>query len=166
MIVLVNKGILLFQLFLCKVRMSSSISFLEVCADFLESLSASLLLKSLLHHVVSLLVALSLNLLLQFVVINLMTVFALHVSSEFLHQLLLHYTHRLDSLVSSLQGIEKVNFLNLVHLTFHHHDVILCSTYHQVHVGISHLCLRRINYEFTADTCHANLRNRTLERNI
>ena len=166
MVVFVCQSILLLQLFLREVGVSLGILFLELGDDSLKSLCASLLLQSLLHYVVGLLIALCAYLLLQLIIVHLVTVFALGVSTQFLHQLVLQCAHRLDGLVSSLEGIEKVRLLYLLHLAFHHHDVLCGGTYHEVHVGVSHLCLCRVDDILTVDACYAHLRDGALEWNI
>jgi hypothetical protein len=74
--------------------------------------------------VVSGLIELVMNLLAQVLVVDLIIIFAFLVGTEFLGQFLLQQTHRLDSLVSSLQGTDQVLLRNFLHLAFHHHDVV------------------------------------------
>ncbi len=146
--------------------MSLSILLLELGDDSLECLSSAVLVESLLHHLVCLVVALLAHLLLEVIVVHLVAVLALGVGAEFLHQFILQCTHRLDSLVSSLEGIEEVNLLYFLHLTLYHHDVLSRSTYHEVHVGVSHLSLCWVDNILAVDASYANLRDRALERNI
>ena len=88
--------------------MGLGILLLELGDDGLKSLCASLLLQGLLHYVVGLLIALGAHLLLQLIVVHLVAVLALGVGTQLLHQLVLQGAHRLDSLVGSLEGAEKV----------------------------------------------------------
>ena len=162
-VILVSQSILLFQLLLSEVAVSLSILLLKLSDDSLECLSSAVLVESLLNNSVSLVVAVLAHLLLEVVVVHLVAVFALLVGAEFLHQFVLQSTHRLDSSVSSLEGVEQIHFLHLFHLTLYHHDVLSCSTNHQVHVGISHLLLGRVDNVFTIDACNPYLRDRALE---
>ena len=165
-IVFVSESILLLKLILCEVCVSSSILLLEFCDDSLESLCTSVLLKSLLNNVVSLLVALGSNLLLQLIVVNLVAVLTLLVSTKLLHKLVLELTHRLDSSVCSLKGIEKVSLLNLLHLTLNHHDVVSSSTYHKVHICLLHLFEGWVDNKLAIDASYTYLRDWALKWNI
>ena len=95
-----------------------------------------------------------------------MVVLALHVLTELLAQFGLQFAHRLDGVHSSLEGTQQILLADLLHLTFHHHDVLGRGTDHDVHVGLLHLLKGRINHILTVDTCNADFRNRALERYI
>ena len=165
-VVAVDKSVLLFEFFSSEVSMCSSVSFLVVLANLLESLCTSMLLESLLGHVVSWLVANLGNVSLKFLVVHLVAVFTLHVGAEFLHELLLQAALWLDSLVSSLESTEQILLAHFLHLAFHHHDVFLSGTHHEVHVGVFELLESRVDDKLTIDTCNAYLRDWSLERNI
>ena len=137
--------------------MSCGVCLLEVSDNLLESLSAGMLLESLLHNIVALLVALCLNLLAKVVIVNLVAVLTLHIRAQLLHELILHLAHRLDSLVGCLQRVQEISFLNLLHLALNHHDVVLRRTYHEVHVGRGHLLECRVDDILSVDTCYTYL---------
>ena len=166
MIVTVYQSILLCQLVITQLAVSLGILQLEILAYSLESLETRMLLQSLLRNVVSLLVASSLYSLAQLLVINLMTVFALYISTQLPGQLLLQLTHRLDGSMSTLQSLQQITLLNLLHLTLYHHDILLGSTDHQVHIRLLQLSIGRIDYELAVYTSDTNLTDRTLEWNI
>ena len=165
-IVAVCKSILLFQLVLGEVSVCGSITLLEVFNDFLEGLCTCVLLESLLCNVISWLVAFLLNLLAEFLVVNLVAVFALDIFAKFLSKFRLQLAHRTDGVLSSLQCSEQVLLRNLFHLAFHHHDVLCRRAYHNIHVGLFHLLESRINNVFAIDACYTNFTDRTFERNI
>ncbi len=165
-VVAVDECILLFEFFRSEVSMSGSVCLLVVLANLLESLCTSLLLETLLGHVVSWLVANLGNVCLKFLVVHLVAIFTLHVGTEFLHKFLLEAALRLDGIVSSLEGSKQILFAHFLHLAFHHHDVFLCGTHHEVHVSLFELLESRVDNKFTIDTSNAYLRDWSLERNI
>ena len=104
--------------------MSCIVSFLEFGEDIVKSLLACLLLKSLLGHVISLLVEFLVHLLAKFLVVDLMVILALHVLAKFLRQLYLHLAHGLDGVHGGLESTNHVLLAHFLHLAFHHHDVV------------------------------------------
>ena len=165
-VVAVYQGVLLFQFLGGHIGVCLGVSSLELLADSLESLGTGVLLKALFGDVVSLLVASLLDGLAQLVVVHLMAVFALHVLAKFLAQLLLEAAHGLDGLMSALQGSQQVGFLYFLHLALHHHDVLLGSTDHEVHVGILELLESGVDDKLAANACHAHFGDGTLEGDI
>lgn len=137
--------------------MGSIVFLKEIGNQLLERLLALLLRESLLHEVVGGLIELVLDLLAQLLVVDLVVILALGVGAELLHQFLLQLAHRLDSLVGGLEGADQVLLGDFVHLAFHHHDVVLSGTNHDVHVGLFHLLESRVNNILAIDTSHANL---------
>ena len=95
-----------------------------------------------------------------------MVVLTLHVSTLLLSQLILKFAHRLDSLSSHLEGTNKILLRNFLHFTFYHHDIVLGSTNHDIHVSLFHLLECRVYNILTIDTSYTNLRDIVLERNI
>ena len=165
-IVTVYQSVLLSQLIVGQLCMSCSILQLEVLADLLKSLGTCMLLQSLLGNIISGLVASGLHLLAQLLVVNLMTVLTLHVGTKFLGQLLLQLAHGLDCLVGSLQGTKQILLADFLHLALNHHDIILGSTYHEVHICLLQLCEGGVNHVFTVDTGHTNLTDGTIKRYV
>ena len=146
--------------------MGLEIFLLEVLEDLLEGVGALLLLQGLLRHVVGGLVALLVHLLAQGLVVHLVVVLALHVLAQFLREFGLQFAHRLDGVHGGLQGSQQVLLADLLHLTFHHHDVLGRGTDHDVHVGLLHLLEGGINHILAVDTGHAHLADGALEGNV
>ena len=88
--------------------MGSSILLLEVLTNGFESLGTRMLLQCLLGDVVSLLIAGILYGLSQFLIVYLMAILALDVLAQFLRKLFLYTAHRLDGLVSGLEGSQQI----------------------------------------------------------
>ena len=88
-----------------------------------------------LGDVVAGLIALLAHALLDFLVVNLVAILTLG-NAELLGEFLLCKAHWFDCVVGKLQGCDKVFLLNLVHLTFDHHNIVVSSTYHQFHVSV------------------------------
>ena len=166
MIVTVYQSVLLCQFVIAQFGVCSSILQLEVLADLLKSLGTRMLLQCLLGNVVSGLVASGLHQLAQFLVVNLMAVLTLHVGTKFLGQFLLQLAHGLDSLMGSLQGAKQILLANLLHLALNHHDILLGSTYHQVHISLLQLCKGGVDNVFSVDTCHTNLTDGAIKRYV
>ncbi len=147
--------------------MSSSISLFEVSLDLSEGILTLMFIhSSSLCDSVALVVGFLFNLLAQFVIVNLMAIFTFHVSAKLLHQFLLQFAHRFDSISSSLQCTEEILFRNLFHLTFDHHDIVFCGTYHDIHISLFKLFESRINHIFPVNAGNTYFRNRAFKRNI
>ena len=159
-------SVLLLQVFLREIGMSCVILLKEVSQNLVESILTSMLFQSLVVDIISRLVKLRLDLLTEFLVVDFMIILTLHVSTLLLSQLILELAHRLDCLGSSLEGTDQILLSNFLHLTFHHHDVLLGSTNHDIHVSLFHLLECRVNNILTIDTSYTNLRDVVLERNI
>ena len=157
---------LLFQVLIAEVAVGSIVFLKEIGNQLLERLLALLLRESLLHEVVGGLIELVLDLLAQLLVVDLVVILALGVGAELLHQFLLQLAHRLDSLVGGLEGADQVLLGDFVHLAFHHHDVVLRGTHHEVHVGLLHLLRRRIDDILAVDAGYAALRDGALKRDV
>ena len=89
-----------------------------------------------------------------------------HVRAELLHELLLDTAVLLDLLVGELDGLEHVVLGNLVHLTFHHHDVLLGGGDHQVEVGAGAVGEVGVDDELSVDAGDAHLGDRAAERQV
>ena len=74
-----------------------------------------------------------------------------------LHEFLLDETVNLDSLVSCLESAKQILLAHLIHLTFYHHDVVVGSTDHKVHVSLFHLLESRVDDIFAIDANNTNL---------
>jgi len=157
---------LLFEVFLGQISMCGIIFLQEVSEHLVIGVVALLLRQSLVVDLIARLVELVLDLLTQVFVVDLIVVLALDVSAELFGQLVLQFTHWLDSLMSCFQSIDQVFFLNLFHFAFHHHDVVFGGADHQVHVGISHLLEGGVDDKLAVDASHTNLRNRIVKRNV
>ena len=166
MIIFIYESILLFHLILSEVSVSCSVCLFEFFLDSIESFSTSLLFESLLYYVVALLVAFLSHLFLEFIIVYLMAILALSVCAELLHEFVLHSTHRLDSCMSCFESVEEVRLLHFLHLSLHHHDVLLSSTYHKVHISFLHLFECRVDDKLTIDACNTHLRDRAFEWDV
>ena len=160
MIVTVDQRSFLFEFFFRELS-------LELFADSIKSFETFvLIIISRSSNGISLVIASLTNCLAQFFVVYFMIIFTFHRLSYFFHQLHLSLAMNLDSFVSHLHCFQQFSFGYLVHFTFYHHDVIISSGYHQVHISFFQLIKSRINYKLTIDTCYTYLRNRSVERNI
>ena len=101
-VVTLHHGSLLLKLVLSEVGMGGIVCFLEFGEDIFKSLLACLLLKSLLGHVISLLVKFLVHLLAKLLVVDLVVILALDVLAKLLGELNLHLAHRLDGIHGSL----------------------------------------------------------------
>ena len=72
----------------------------------------------------------------------------------------------LDLLVGYLEGLQKLSLRHLVHLSLHHHDVVVGGAYHQLDVGTLHLLEGGVDHPFTIHTGHTHLGDGALERNV
>ena len=59
--------------------------------------------------------------------------------------------------MSGAECLQEIGLAGLVHFAFYHHDVVVGSTYHQLHVGILELLECRINYKLTVYVLRALL---------
>ena len=157
---------LLFQLFFRQICMCCIIFFKEVGYNLIESIVTFLLGQSLLSNIIGWLIQLVIHLLTQIFVVHLMVVLALHIFTQFLIQLLLHGTHRFNSLMCRFQSFNKVKLRHFIHFTFHHHDIVFGGTYHQIHIGTLHLFKCWVHHIFTVDACYTNFTDIEIERNI
>ena len=156
-------SMLLLEVVLGKIGVSGIVLLQEVGQDLIERILTLLLGKRLLVHLIYGLIKLVLHLLAQILVIDLVVILALLVCAQLLSQFILEHTHRLDSLVGSLQSTDQILLRHFVHLAFHHHDVVLGGTDHQIHVGVGHLVEGGVDDIFTIDTCHTHLRDGVFE---
>ena len=145
---------------------SSVVFFQEIGEYFVESVVTFLLRKSLFGDVIYGLIQLVVHLFTQVFIVHLVIILALHILTQLLVQLILNGTHRLDGLVCSLQSVNQVELRHFFHFAFHHHDVVLGGTYHQVHIGLFHLFDSWVDDIFAIDACHTNLTDIEIERNI
>ena len=72
----------------------------------------------------------------------------------------------LDGLVGGLQGTQHHLFRNLLHLAFHHHDVVFGGGDNQVEVGIVNLVHGSVDDIFSVQVADAHFRNRTVEGDV
>ena len=165
-VVLIDEAVLLLEFFGSEFSVGSGVSLLEVLAYGFEGVKACVFFEALLGDVVARLVALGLDLLAEFFVVDLVAIFALHVGAEFLHEFLLKLAHRLDGCVGGLECFEECAFGHFLHFAFHHHDVFLRSTYHEFHIGLFELFEGGVDDKLAVDTRHAHLRDRSVEGDV
>ena len=115
---------------------------------------------------VSLVVTYFANSLAQVFVVYFVVVFTFYSFSNLFSQLHLRFAMNLDSFVSHFHCFQQFSFRYFMHFTFYHHDVLISSGYHQVHVSFFQLFKSRIDNELTVDTCYTHFRDRSVERNI
>ena len=158
--VTVNHASLLFELFLSELS-------LELVADGSGVVLTLVLVgATLLSQVIQTLVAEVANGLAQILVVLLVVILTLHGRAYFLSQLHLSLAHHLDGVMTSLEGTQQILLRHLAHFTFHHHDVVVGSTYHDIHVSFCKLFESRVNYILAIHACHTHLADRTVERNV
>ncbi len=137
--------------------MGSVVGFLEVGENLVEGFLARLLVVVAgLGDGVALVVGLLADLLAQFLVVDLMAVFALNVGAEFFRQFYLQFAHGLDGIHSGFEGTDHILLGYFLHLAFHHHDVLGGGTDHDVHVGFFHLLEGRVDDVLAIDAGYAN----------
>ena len=158
-------SVLLFEILLREISVSSVVLLEEVGQDLVEGIVALLLRQRLVDGIVGGLIELVVNLLAEILVVDLVVVLALDIGAELLGQLILQLAHRDDGFLRSLESLDEILLRHLAHLTFHHHEVVLGATHHDVEVGVFHLLERRIDDVLAVDASHAALRDRMLERN-
>ncbi len=158
-------SVLLLEVLLGEVGVSSVVLLEEVGQRLVEGVVALLLRQGLVDDIVSGLIELVVDLLAQILVVDFVVVFTLLVGTELLGELVLQVAHGLDSLLGSLEGADKVLFRHLAHLAFHHHQVVFGATHHDVEVGVFHLLKCRVNDVLAIDACHTALRDGVLKRN-
>ena len=100
-------------------------------------------------------------------VVGLVAVFAFrvgggHLCGEIQLRLALH----LDGLFREIEGGDHVVFGNLIHLAFHHHDVVHGGGHDHVDVGAFHVLDGGVHHELSIHAAHAHLGNRALEGDV
>ena len=81
-------------------------------------------------------------------------------------ELELSLTLYLDGLVGSLDCLEHLSLLDLLHLTLDHHDVVQGSTDHQLDVGTLQLLEGGVDDELAIDARYAYLTDGAIEGNV
>ena len=163
-VITVYQGILFLQFFRSQVCMLFSVSHFEVLADFGEFLLALVLVgTAACGEGVGFVIALFAHSLTQILVIYFMAIFSLDISAQFLGKFQLQTALWFDGFVSHFQRLQQVLLGNLVHFTFHHHDVVFGGTDHDIHVGALHLLECGVNDIFAINACHTNFGDRCLD---
>ena len=159
-IVTVDKRCLFFQFFFSELS-------LELFANGIEGiLTLVLVTVSAGGNGVCLVVAGIVYGLTQVFVVHFVAVFALYSRADFFGQLHLCLTHGLDSLVGSFQGSQQILFGHFFHFAFHHHDVLVGGTYHQVHVGLFQLLEGGVDDELSVDAGYTHFSDGTSEGDV
>ena len=149
-VVLVDKCFLFFQFFFCELSLEFFAYSFERFATFV------LVAVTRCCDGISLVVTCSVNSLTEFFVVFFVAIFALHGRTNFFHQFHLSLAVNLDSFVSSLQSFEQILFAHFVHFAFHHHDVFVSSSNHQVHICLFELFESWVDNELAIDASYAN----------
>ncbi len=102
----------------------------------------------------------------QVFVVYFVVIFTFHGFTNLFSQLHLRLAMNFDSFVSHLHCFQQFCLGYFVHFTFYHHDILISSGYHQVHISFFQLFKSRIDNELTVDTCHTYFRDRSVEWNI
>ena len=140
---------------------------LELFADSIKSIETFVLVViSGSSYCISLVITSLTNCLTQFFIVYFMVIFTFHCLAYFFSQLHLSLAMHFDSFVSYLHCFQQFSFRYFVHFAFYHHDVIISSGNHQVHISFFQLVKSRIDYKLTVDTCYTYFRDRSVERNI
>ena len=106
------------------------------------------------------------NCLTQFFVVHFVTIFTFYRLTYRFCQLHLSLAMNLDGFVSHFHGFQQFSLRHFLHFAFHHHDVLISSGNHKVHICFFELFKSRVDNELTVDTCHTYFRDRSVERNI
>ena len=112
---------------------------------------------------VGLVITLVVHILAELFVVDLMAVDTLGLFACLFHQLDLCHTVLLDLGVSHFECLEKFCFRHFVHLTLHHHNIVVCSTDHQFDVSLFDLLEGGVDHPFPSYACHSHLGDRTVE---
>lgn len=155
--------VVFFELLLCHLGERLKI----FVADLSELLGAPVLVGGACTcYGVSLVVALVMNVLAEFVVVDLVAVCTFFLFAGFFHKLELGHAVLLDFGVSHFECLEKFGFRNLVHLTLDHHDVVVGGADHKFDVSLFDLFESRVDHPLAVDACNANFGNRSVERYV
>ena len=121
---------------------------------------------ALLAEVVALLVDGVVEALAQLLVVHLVAVFALHGLAGLDGELVDHAALHLDGLVGGLEGVQHHVLADLLHLAFHHHDVVLGGGHDEVEVGALDILHRRVDDVLAVEVAHAHLADGAVEGDV
>ena len=116
-------------------------------------------------HSVSLIIAFSPNIFTKFLVIHFVTVNPF-LFTDSRSQFLLHPTMLFYCLVSEDNSLQHLFLGHLVHLTLHHHDILVSSGNHNIQISRRQLASGRVDHQLAIHTSYTNFGNRSVERNI
>ena len=85
-----------------------------------------------------------------------------HLSGEVHLGLALH----LDGVLGKVEGCDHILFGDLLHLAFHHHNVVHRSGDNHIDVGAFHILDGGVDDEFAIDAAHADLGDGAFERDV
>ncbi len=115
---------------------------------------------------ICLVIAFVMHILAEVFIVDLVAVFALNSGTCLFSKLHLSLTLHLDGIVGCLERGKKVGFRHLAHFAFHHHDIVVGSTYHKFHIGALKLLESRVDDKLTVDTGYTHLRDRSVKWNV
>ena len=115
---------------------------------------------------VSLVVAFFVNVAAKVFVVDFVAVFAFNGLASCFGEFNLSLALNLDGFVCCLEGCEKVGFGNFVHFAFDHHDVVVCGTDHELHVGFFELLESGVDYELSTYAGYAYFRDGSVEGDV
>ena len=166
-IVAVHESVLLFEFFSGHVGMSGGVGFFEVLANLGERLfTLMLVVVTGLSDGVGRSIALILHSLAEFFVVHLVVIFSLDVGAEFFGEFFLELTHGFDCLVCHFECFEECAFGHFVHFSFHHHDVFLGGTDHDVHVSLFELLEGGVHNVFSINSSDAHFGDGTFKGDV
>ncbi len=115
---------------------------------------------------VSLVIAFFADIIAEILVIDLVAVFAFHGGTCLFGEFHLSLALNLDSFVSHTESVKEFSLAHFVHLTLHHHDVLVSGTYHKFDIGTVTLFECGIDHEFSVNACYTHFRDRSVEGDI
>ena len=139
----------------------------EVGQNLVEGLVAGLLAHERLGYGIHFVVGFLLDALANLLVVGLVAVLAFREGGGHLGgQLDLSLALYLDGVLGEVEGGNHVVLGNLLHLTFHHHDVLHGGGDNHVDVGFLHVLHGRVDDELAVHTAYAHLRDGALEGDV
>ena len=122
--------------------------------------------NALLAEIVALLVDGVAHTLAQFLVVHLVAVFALLGLAGLHGQLVEHAALDLDGLVGGLEGVEHHVLTDLLHLAFHHHDVVGSGSHDEVEIGAFDVLHGGVDDILAVEVAHAHLADGAVEGDV
>ena len=102
----------------------------------------------------------------QVLVVDLVAVFPFFFLACGFGQGLLGLAHGLDRIMGELDGFQHFCFAYFLHFAFHHHDVLIGGTHHDVDIRFFQLLKGGIDHQFTVNASHPSFGNGPVEVDV